>query len=146
MAYDNFEQKPSAFSKIVRAGKRRTYFFDIKESKGNDYYLIITESRKRFDNNGYDKTKLFIYKEDFNKFTNTLQEVVNYAKTELMPNFNFDEFNHDNYNESRETANTEKEEVMNEAESLQQPEVATNTPEQKPSENVNGAHETVDTW
>jgi len=85
----------SIFSKRLRAGKRRTYFFDVRSTKGNDYYLTITESRKRFDDNGYDRHKIFLYKEDFNKFVKALGEAVDYVKTELMPNFDFDAFNHD---------------------------------------------------
>ena len=85
----------SIYSKRLRAGKRRTYFFDVRATKGNDYYLTITESRKRFDDNGYDRHKIFLYKEDFNKFVKALGEAVDYVKTELMPNFDFDAFNHD---------------------------------------------------
>ncbi|MBM3414572.1 MAG: DUF3276 family protein [Bacteroidetes bacterium] len=84
----------SIYSKRLRAGKRRTYFFDVRATKGNDYYLTITESRKRFDDNGYDRHKIFLYKEDFNKFVKALGEVVDYVKTELMPNFDFDAFDH----------------------------------------------------
>ena len=85
----------SIYSKRLRAGKRRTYFFDVRSTKGNDYYLTITESRKRFDDNGYDRHKIFLYKEDFNKFVKALNEAVDYVKTELMPNFDFDAFNHE---------------------------------------------------
>src|SRR5215510_14574635 len=85
----------SIYSKRIRAGKRRTYFFDVRTTRGNDYYLTITESRKRFDDNGYDRHKVFLYKEDFNKFIKALTEAVDYVKTELMPNFDFDAFNHD---------------------------------------------------
>jgi hypothetical protein len=85
----------SIYSKRIRAGKRRTYFFDVRATRGNDYYLTITESRKRFDDNGYDRHKIFLYKEDFNKFIKALGEAVDYVKTELMPDFNFDAFNHD---------------------------------------------------
>ena len=96
MAYENNEKKmESIFSKRIRAGKRRTYFFDVRTTRGNDYYLTITESRKRFNDNGYDRHKVFLYKEDFNKFIKALTEVVDYVKTELMPDFNFDAFNHD---------------------------------------------------
>lgn len=66
------------FSKSVRAGKR-TYFFDVKSTKGNDYYLTITESKKRFGQDGkffYEKHKIFLYKEDFEKFTEGLNEAV----------------------------------------------------------------------
>src|SRR6476659_9561124 len=85
----------SIYSKRIRAGKRRTYFFDVRATRGNDYYLTITESRKRFDDNGYDRHKVFLYKEDFNKFIKALGEAVDYVKTELMPDFDFDAFNHD---------------------------------------------------
>src|SRR5688572_978736 len=85
----------SIYSKRIRAGKRRTYFFDVRATRGNDYYLTITESRKRFDDNGYDRHKIFLYKEDFNKFIRALGEAVDYVKTDLMPDFDFDAFNHD---------------------------------------------------
>jgi hypothetical protein len=94
----------SLFSKRIRAGKRRTYFFDVRATRGNDYFITITESKKRFDENGYDRHKMFLYKEDFNKFLNALTETVNYVKTELMPDFDFDAFNHDNeeYSEAQD--------------------------------------------
>ncbi len=96
MAYENNDkQKESVYSKRIRAGKRRTYFFDVRETKGSDYYLTITESRKRFDSEGYDRHKIFVYKEDFNKFIKALNEAVDYVKTDLMPDFDFDAFNHD---------------------------------------------------
>ena len=89
----------SIYSKRIRAGKRRTYFFDVRATRGNDYYLTITESRKRFDDNGYDRHKIFLYKEDFNKFIKALGEAVDYVKTDLMPDFDFDAFNHDEASE-----------------------------------------------
>jgi len=96
VAYENNDKKmESIYSKRIRAGKRRTYFFDVRATRGNDYYLTITESRKRFDDNGYDRHKVFLYKEDFNKFIKALGEAVDYVKTELMPDFDFDAFNHD---------------------------------------------------
>jgi hypothetical protein len=96
VAYENNDKKmESIYSKRIRAGKRRTYFFDVRTTRGNDYYLTITESRKRFDDNGYDRHKVFLYKEDFNKFIKALGEAIDYVKTELMPNFDFDAFNHD---------------------------------------------------
>jgi hypothetical protein len=94
--YENNDRKmESIYSKRIRAGKRRTYFFDVRATRGNDYYLTITESRKRFDDNGYDRHKIFLYKEDFNKFIKALGEAVDYVKTDLMPDFDFDAFNHD---------------------------------------------------
>jgi hypothetical protein len=70
------------FSRPVKAGKR-TYFFDVKATKGNDYYLTITESKKRFGDDGrfhYEKHKLFLYKEDFDKFADGLHEVISFIK------------------------------------------------------------------
>lgn len=96
MAYDNNEKRAdSVYSQRVRAGKRRTYFFDVRETRGNDYFLTITESRKKFNEDGYDRHKIFLYKEDFNKFLKGITEAINYVKTELMPDFDFDVFNHD---------------------------------------------------
>jgi hypothetical protein len=105
VAYENNEKKmDSVYSKRIRAGKRRTYFFDVRETRGNDFYLTITESRKRFDSDGYDRHKIFLYKEDFNKFIKGLGEAVDYVKTELMPDFDFDAFNHDTPYEGEEGA------------------------------------------
>jgi len=96
VAYENNEKKnDSVYSQRVRAGKRRTYFFDVRETRGNDYYLTITESRKKFNEDGYDRHKIFLYKEDFNKFLKGITEAINYVKTDLMPDFDFDIFNHD---------------------------------------------------
>jgi hypothetical protein len=70
------------FSKSVRAGKR-TYFFDVKATKSGDLYLTITESKRRVDHDGrftYEKHKIFLYKEDFEKFEDGLNEVVEYVK------------------------------------------------------------------
>lgn len=96
MAYENNDKRmESVYSKRIRAGKRRTYFFDVRATRGNDYYITITESRKKFNENGYDRHKIFLYKEDFNKFLKALTEAVDYVKTDLMPDFDFDAFNHD---------------------------------------------------
>lgn len=80
------------YSKKVRAGKRRTYFFDVRKTKGEDYYLTLTESTKRFNGDGYERHKLFLYKEDFNRFMQGLEEAVSYVKTELMPDYDYDEY------------------------------------------------------
>lgn len=85
----------SVYSKRIKAGKRRTYFFDVKATRGNDFYLTITESRKRFNEETYERHKIFLYKEDFNKFLKGLSEAIDYVKTDLMPDFDFDAFNHD---------------------------------------------------
>lgn len=71
-------------SKVVRAGKR-TYFFDVKATRRNDYYLTITESKKRFGRDGkffYEKHKLFLYKEDFDKFADCLKDVIEFIREE----------------------------------------------------------------
>jgi hypothetical protein len=75
------------FSQTVRAGKR-TYFFDVKATRNNDYYLTITESKKRFNKEGkqyFEKHKIFLYKEDFEKFTNGLSEVISFITNEQPP-------------------------------------------------------------
>lgn len=82
----------SVYSSKIKAGKRRTYFFDVRETKGGDYFISLTESTKRFSGDGYDRHKIFIYKEDFNRFLRTLSETVDHVKTELMPDFDFDEY------------------------------------------------------
>jgi hypothetical protein len=81
------------YSEKVKAGKR-TYFFDVKATRSNDYYLTITESKKRFKEDGftYEKHKIFLYKEDFNKFMEALNNTVNHVKQELMPNVDFSQF------------------------------------------------------
>lgn len=84
--------KDGIYSQRLRAGKRRTYFFDVRTTKSDDYYITITESKKRFDDDGYDRHKIFIYKEDFNKFLAALENTVNHVKDELLPEYNFDEF------------------------------------------------------
>lgn len=91
---DSRNDKSEVFSNKIRAGKR-TYFFDVKSTRGNDYYITITESKRRMGGEGYDKHKIFLYKEDFNKFVNTLIETVNHVKTELLPDYNYDEFDHE---------------------------------------------------
>lgn len=103
MAYENNDKKiESVYSNRVKAGKRRTYFFDVRETRGNDFFLTITESRKRFDTEGYDRHKIFLYKEDFNKFIKGLTDAIDHVKTELMPDFDFDAFNHDGQYEGEE--------------------------------------------
>ena len=103
MAYENNDKRmESVYSKRIRAGKRRTYFFDVRATRSNDYYLTITESRKKFNEEGYDGHKIFLYKEDFNKFIKALTEAVDYVKTDLMPDFDFDAFNHDQVPENGE--------------------------------------------
>ncbi|MCX6319938.1 MAG: DUF3276 family protein [Bacteroidetes bacterium] len=143
MAYENNDKKiESIYSKRIRAGKRRTYFFDVRATRGNDYYLTITESRKRFDDNGYDRHKVFLYKEDFNKFIKALGEAVDYVKTELMPDFDFDAFNHDELPEDG---------VQHDGETVTVAETITEKAEEaRPVENeeshTNTSAEEVDKW
>jgi hypothetical protein len=85
------------FSKRVKAGKR-TYFFDVKATRSNDYYLTITESKRKYNQDSftYEKHKIFLYKEDFNKFMAALGSAVDHVKEELMPDFDFEQFDNEN--------------------------------------------------
>lgn len=80
------------YSKKVRAGKRRTYFFDVRRTKGEDYYLTLTESTRKFNGEGYERHKIFLYKEDFNRFLEGLQETIDHIKADLMPDYDYDEY------------------------------------------------------
>lgn len=140
MAYDNNDKRAeSIYSKRIRAGKRRTYFFDVRSTRGNDYYLTITESRKRFTGEGYDRHKIFLYKEDFNKFIKGLNEAVDYVKTELMPDFDFDAFNHEDAPSSGDGEVTAAEDVQVSAPVAEAPAASATTGD-------NGATEEVDKW
>jgi len=90
---NKYNDREEIFSQKVRAGKR-TYFFDVKATKSNDYYLTITESKRKFKEDGffYEKHKIFLYKEDFNKFVKALNESVDHVKNELLPEVDFAEF------------------------------------------------------
>lgn len=102
----NQRKHESVFSKKVRAGKRRTYFFDVRKTKGEDFYLTLTESTKKFNGDGYERHKIFLYKEDFNRFLEGLEDTINYIKTDLMPDYDYDEFNRkdESYEEDQEEA------------------------------------------
>jgi hypothetical protein len=78
-------EKAEIYSQRIRAGKR-TYFFDVKSTRSNDYYLTITESKRKFkdDAYSYEKHKIFLYKEDFAKFVEALQSTIDHVKTELL--------------------------------------------------------------
>jgi len=106
----NNKGRDEIFSKVVRAGKR-TYFLDVKTTRKNDYYLTITESKKRFNRDGkhyFEKHKVFLYKEDFDKFTENLHEVIDFIKTAVQ--------NQNQENESFEPAevNAEVDKTKNE--------------------------------
>ncbi len=157
MAYENNEnnerKQESVYSKRIKAGKRRTYFFDVRETRGSDFYLTITESRKRFDSDGYDRHKIFLYKEDFNKFVKGLSEAVDYVKTDLMPDFDFDAFNHDTPYEGEATAlvQNDNETEIEKTEPVSEPNISVEDTvipietEDKPTED-NGSTEQVDKW
>ena len=87
------KDREKIYSKRVKAGKR-TYFFDVRSTRSNDNYLTITESRRfpQGDGFAYEKHKMFLYKEDFEKFVDALQETVNHIKTELMPHIDFEQY------------------------------------------------------
>lgn len=88
----NRDSQEEIFSKRVRAGKR-TYFFDVKATRNNDYYITITESkRSKFDDGNFIKMKIHLYKEDFNKFSDGLAETIGHVKITLLPEYNFDEY------------------------------------------------------
>lgn len=85
-------RRDEIYSIAIKAGKR-TYFFDVKETRRGDYYLTLTESKKVFDREGnfrYEKHKLFLYKEDFDKFSEALSDSIAYIK-ENAPEVDFDE-------------------------------------------------------
>lgn len=93
MEQDNLNKKNEpVFSLRLRAGRRRTYFFDVRPTRSEDYYLTITESKKRYNEDGYDRHKIFLYKEDFNKFIDAMNKTVDHIKTDLLPEYDFDEF------------------------------------------------------
>jgi hypothetical protein len=145
VAYENNDKKmESIYSKRIRAGKRRTYFFDVRATRGNDYYLTITESRKRFNDNGYDRHKIFLYKEDFNKFIKALTEAVDYVKTDLMPDFDFDAYNHDEMPEVEGEVETEVENNGITAE-VEEP-VVTSTEVPAPTATTSSSSDEVDKW
>ena len=140
MAYENNDKKmESVFSTRVKAGKRRTYFFDVRETRGNDYYVTITESRKRFDSDGYDRHKIFLYKEDFNKFLKGLNETVDHVKTQLMPDFDFDAFNHDTPYEGDESQVSNSETTENSDNTISDTSASASSLD-------NGSSEEVDKW
>ena len=93
MEGDKDNDRKEIFSERVRAGKR-TYFFDVKATRSNDYYLTITESKRRYKDDGYiyEKHKIFLYKEDFNKFMKALNSTVDHVKEVLLPEVDFDKF------------------------------------------------------
>ncbi len=96
------------FSRKLRAGKRRTYFFDVRSTKQGDYFVTITESKRRFDRPGYDSHKIFLYKEDFTEFGKALGETIQHIKTELNPDFDYDAYDRETYQAQVEEARAEE--------------------------------------
>jgi hypothetical protein len=89
---ENEKHIENIYSKKMRAGKRRTYFFDIRKTKSSDYFITLTESTLRFRGDGFERHQIFIYKEDFNRFITNLQETVNQIKNTYLPDFDYDSF------------------------------------------------------
>jgi len=98
------------YSKKLKAGKRRTYFFDVRNTKQGDYFITITESKKKYEGEGYESHKIFLYKEDFKKFMEALNDTVNHVKTELMPDFDYDSERTYKSENSEQTEHTESSE------------------------------------
>ena len=109
MEENEMNEKEELFSKAVRAGKR-TYFFDVKTTKGDEKYITITESKRRFDNDQnrftYEKHKIFLYKEDFEKVAKGLNDAINFVQTGEYP---------DDYNEEPVRYNNESESPVDSA-------------------------------
>lgn len=104
-------KKEEIFSKRIRAGKKRTYFIDVRSTRNSDYYITITESkRKHPESKEFTKHKIFLYKEDFNKFLEGLTEAVDYVKSELLPEYDFEKFDGENKSETITKDNYEDEE------------------------------------
>jgi len=92
MTNSNDSRFENVYSKKVKAGSRRTYFFDVRKTRGEDFYITLTESTKKHNSDSYERHKIFLYKEDFNRFLTSLQEVVDHVKVDLMPNYDYEEF------------------------------------------------------
>lgn len=112
----DIENGEEVFSKPVRAG-RRTYFFDVKATRNDDYFLTITESRKKQGKDGsffFDKHKIYLYKEDFQKFAEGLEEVVEYVKKYKPEFFTEEQNNSEERQKTTENAETENRTAKNE--------------------------------
>ena len=96
-------EQEEIFSQVLRAG-RRTYFFDVRSTRGGDYYVTITESKKVFNDEGfyYQKHKIFLYKEDFNKFQDAMNSTLGHVKEKLLPDVDFSQFDRE-YNDEADT-------------------------------------------
>ena len=97
MDFNNNRQKEELYSQSISAGKRK-YFFDVKETRGGDKFIVSAESRKIFDNNTgnfyFEKNKMFLYKEDFEKFQKGLANALHFIETGEIPEPVMDEHPH----------------------------------------------------
>lgn len=88
---DKYRDQREVFSQKVRAGKR-TYIFDVRATRRNDFYITITERKRQFEDDSVHKQKIFLYKEDFNKFMRSLNNVMEHVKEELLPEYDFEQY------------------------------------------------------
>ncbi len=84
--------KNQVYTREVKAGRKRRYYIDVKKTRQEDYYLVITESKRNFNSDKFIRHKIFVYKEDLNKFQQALEDAINHIKTELLPDYNFERF------------------------------------------------------
>lgn len=120
MSTHDMMEKEDIFSKVLRAG-RRTYFFDVRSTKADDYYLTITESKKFTNDDGsfhYKKHKIYIYKEDFSEFKDILTEMTDYIINEKGDEVISERHQKDFKKEHETDDNSEKDEKVNSTESF----------------------------
>ncbi len=91
MSYDNQNKREIIHTVKVRAGRKRTYFFDVQKAKSGDFYVTLSETTRSEDGR-FKRQKIFLYKEDFNRFVKGLEEVVNKVKNDLMPDYDYNLF------------------------------------------------------
>ena len=138
MDNDQSRGQDSVYSNKVRAGKRRTYFFDVRQTKGEDFYITLTESTKRFNGDGYSRHKLFLYKEDFNRFMEGLQDVVDHVKNDLMPDYDYEQFD-------RRQEEWDKQQALNKAaEANAEEEISESEPIQESSSEATVSEDSID--
>ncbi len=142
MANEDFNRE-NVYSSKVRAGKRRTYFFDVRKTKGEDYYITITESTRKFNDDGYERHKIFLYKEDFNRFMNSLNDTVNHVKNELMPDFDYEIYER-RQKEWEESLEREAKEASSGGEASSQDQTTQTTTEEPATEQTESSSDDAD--
>ncbi len=142
MANEDFNRE-NVYSSKVRAGKRRTYFFDVRKTKGEDYYITITESTRKFNDDGYERHKIFLYKEDFNRFMNSLNDTVNHVKNELMPDFDYEIYER-RQKEWEESLEREAKEASSGGEASSQDQTTQTTTEEPSAEQTESSSDDAD--